>query len=141
MVSNLQTESMTMVSPTFCTSCFAHILPMLPPTEFISLSVSASMQCWALCAGILPPSNAVFISPRPALGGGISSGGGGWGEGGGRAASGRHLGPGVSFEVRLDGGRGRHWQENKGGAGAPPCGDIGLAVESAARWGQFSAFT
>ena len=69
----LQTESTTMVLPTFCTSCFEHLSPrMPPPMEFIALSVSASMQCCMVCAGRLRLSNVIVISHRPALRAGMS---------------------------------------------------------------------
>src|ERR1043166_5420534 len=63
------TESITSVLPAFCTSCFEQRSgPMLPPTEFISLSVSASVQCWIVCDGRLRFSNAIERSHSPGFG-------------------------------------------------------------------------
>src|SRR3977135_1940401 len=70
----LQTASTTKVLPSFLPPCFEHMsFRMSPPIELISLSVSASMQCWAVGIGMLRPSIVIVISHRPALRAGRSS--------------------------------------------------------------------
>src|SRR6476661_1752393 len=70
----LHVESTVMVSAVFCMSGFEHISwTTLPPVALISLSVSASMQCSAVCAGRLPPSNAILSSHSPGLRAGRSA--------------------------------------------------------------------
>src|SRR6476619_7647376 len=122
----LHVESTVMVSPVFCMSGFEHISwTTLPPVALISLSVSASMQCSAVCAGRLPPSNAILSSHSPGLRAGRSAAAAGAAKMRANARDGSHRRIVISFSARAmnsPAGSARHYGQIKAVAGVPDSG-------------------